>query len=433
MAYINGNEILFSPKVNITKKANLPNGIGEYIYVTKKETSAEIFVPEETEYAFIKSIGGATATEYDTEGNPIGFKHADVERVESVGKNLLPSDVMIADNWVANEGDKASSYYLGFLFDGWYCINLKLKEGYPSGIFFYLQKSTDGGETYVSNEVGYGRTGYLTNGYLVTNNGLYQAPIWFKVDKKAGTIYRLWFHVITQSMLDEIYDIQIERVNLAQEPSASYPPLTYAPPTEYTAYRGIIDSITIPEAVRSLEGYGREGSTLYYKDGAWWLSVTKDENLALLAEPIVTDLTDLFTKGNGLAVEGGGTIRFVNENEIAVSNAIIYATTDAEIINREGYLKPSGILSINESGTHDVTEYASVAVDCEPPSDLFEIYWNDEYDISEYKRVIVRVKQPSETLVIKENGTHDVEWYKDVIVKVPKVANLSSTTILERT
>jgi hypothetical protein len=163
---------------------------------------------------------------------------------------------------------------------------------------------------------------------LVTNHGLlYGKGFWFKVDKKAGILYRLWSYDLSQSKLNPIYDMQIERVELAQEPSSSYPPSKYAPVTEYTPYIAEpIDSITIPEAVRSLDGFGREGSYIEWVDDTITLTVTKDENLEALATPIVTDITDLFTEDNSIEVQGGGVLRFVNEKEMAVPNTIGYVT-----------------------------------------------------------------------------------------------------------
>lgn len=43
-----------------------------------------------------------------------------------------------------------------------------------------------------------------------------------------------------------------------------------------------------------------------------------------LAKPIVTDISDLLTEDNLLAVEGGGTLTFVNENGLAVPSTIKY-------------------------------------------------------------------------------------------------------------
>ena len=264
------------------------------------------------------------------------FKHAKVERIESLGKNRLPSDVYDINSWVLDGGNTEwKRYYLDFLNDGWYCVSLKLKEEYSGGTYFYIQKSVDGGVTYSSDNASYNARGYANKGYLITGNGIEGAPAWFKVDKKAGVIYRFNAYGLTQSAFEKIYDIQIEKVELAQEPSPSYLPSTYAPATKYTPYLAEpIDSLIIPESVRSKDGYGREGSYIEYKDGAWSLTVTKDENLELLEKPIVTDVTadiiaanpDFATKGNAIKIERCGIIRFVNAIEMAVPSTVGYVT-----------------------------------------------------------------------------------------------------------
>jgi hypothetical protein len=43
-----------------------------------------------------------------------------------------------------------------------------------------------------------------------------------------------------------------------------------------------------------------------------------------LAEPIITDISDILPADNLIGVEGGGTITMVNEHEYAVPSEIIY-------------------------------------------------------------------------------------------------------------
>ena len=45
-----------------------------------------------------------------------------------------------------------------------------------------------------------------------------------------------------------------------------------------------------------------------------------------LAEPIITDISDLISSDNFIKVEGGGTLRFVNEYKMSVPNNIAYVT-----------------------------------------------------------------------------------------------------------
>ena len=49
-----------------------------------------------------------------------------------------------------------------------------------------------------------------------------------------------------------------------------------------------------------------------------------------LAEPIITDISDLLTEDNYIPVEGGGTVTMANEYAYAVPSEITYALKEAE-------------------------------------------------------------------------------------------------------
>jgi hypothetical protein len=70
-------------------------------------------------------------------------------------------------------------------------------------------------------------------------------------------------------------------------------------------------------------------NTLAYETVEEFKSYLASEPLTVmyaLATPEVTDITHLFTEDNAIEVEGGGTIKFVNENELAVPSTIQYVT-----------------------------------------------------------------------------------------------------------
>lgn len=197
--------------------------------------------------------------------------NADVEKIESLGKNRLPSDVLEASSWDIHTNDSKSYYSLDFLSDGWYCVSAKMKAGYGTDtVYLYIEKSIDGGLTYDVYKSIYANNGNIGNGHLITEKGIVStAPFWFKIDKKAGVKYRFICYSASklQSKLDWIEYIQIEKVNLAQEPSSSYNPSIYAPATAYEPYKAdAIDTIVIPEAVRSLDGYGIDGSSVDFEE-----------------------------------------------------------------------------------------------------------------------------------------------------------------------
>jgi hypothetical protein len=241
-----------------------------------------------------------------------GLRDTKVTSLVSHGKNFLPDNVKDASSWVLdakNNGD----YYLD-LPDGWYCINLKVTEDYPKDSYFYLTKSTNGGMNYTVTKACYrGIDGMETDGYLITPSGVYlTVPCYFKVDNKAGIVYRLRLSEFKPSRLDYFCDMQIEAVELEQEPSASYPPATYAPTTEYVPYKGIIDTVAIPEAVQAFEGYGTTEGRIDFERKVW---IYGDNE---------TDISEYLTDDNYIEVEGGGTITAVNEHENAVPFNIAY-------------------------------------------------------------------------------------------------------------
>ena len=177
------------------------------------------------------------------------IKHTPVTAITVKGKNLIPDDVKDKNNWTK---DGSSYDYTLDLPNGWYAMSAKLHDTSNLG-YLYLQVSTDGGLTYSSaSTTGYAVNGASSVGLFINDAGLKFAPFWFEV--KDGVKYRLHLAHAQLSMLDKIYDWQIERVNMLQTPSTSYPPSTNAPVTDYTPPSET--SYPIPQSVQQLEGYG---------------------------------------------------------------------------------------------------------------------------------------------------------------------------------
>lgn len=248
----------------------IPSGDPSYLLVDDTDTTyRKTILSGALPTAKIKSVGGMTYKDEETQT----LRDTKVTSLVSHGKNFLPDDVKDASSWVNYKPDWYS-YNLD-LPNGWYCVSVKLKDEGKGIPYLYLQKSTNGGINYTTNDVAYIGYGYISAGYMTTGNGLENNPLWFKVDNEAGIIYRFVFYTLTQSKLDYIYDMQIEAVELAQEPSTSYPPKTYAPATEYVPYKGVIDTVAIPEAVQPSKGINdtyhdhiefKEGRVYYHKN-----------------------------------------------------------------------------------------------------------------------------------------------------------------------
>jgi hypothetical protein len=240
-----------------------------------------------------------------------GLRDTKVTSLMSHGKNFLPDDVKDASSWVNYKPD-----WYGYNLDlpnGWYCLSMKLKEEGNGIPYLSFYKSTNGGINYEVVDSSYSGGGYIGTGYITTGNGLEKNQLWFKVDNEAGIIYRFGFYALTQSKLDYLYDMQVEAVELEQEPSTSYPPATYAPATEYVPYRGVIDTVAIPEAVQALEGYGTSGGYIDFERKVW-----------IYGDNDPVDISAHLTDDNYIEVEGGGTITAVNEHENAVPFNIAY-------------------------------------------------------------------------------------------------------------
>ena len=98
-----------------------------------------------------------------------------------------------------------------------------------------------------------------------------------------------------------------------------------------------LDTLVIPAAVRTLEGYGQSavggnGNTLnlsagtyteigHYVDGTW----------TALDTPVVTDVSGLFA-GNLLDTEAGGTLTFASASMLPVPNSVDYLIKLSEVI-----------------------------------------------------------------------------------------------------
>lgn len=100
------------------------------------------------------------------------------------------------------------------------------------------------------------------------------------------------------------------------------------------------------------------------------------------------------TQEKTVNIAENGTVEVTPDDGYALSKV----TANVNVPIPDGYIKPSGTLSIEENGTHDVTDKASVSVNVPIPEGYI---------------------QPSGTLEVTENGTHNVAEYAEVNVNVP--------------
>ena len=85
----------------------------------------------------------------------------------------------------------------------------------------------------------------------------------------------------------------------------------------------------MPPEVIAMDGYGREGSRLEFRDDDIYLVVTRDDEMLELSAPSETVVTWAFPSGAPfLKIQGGGRLRFVNDLEIAVLSNVWYTVKE---------------------------------------------------------------------------------------------------------
>lgn len=363
---------------------NIPEGeeYGDQWYADEATFTFRImaFIKEgDTEYGWEVAPEGTVFEPYGSE-----ILHADVEKVESIGANLYNGEPEIALN-----GDDPNLTIFDSIIKGDVVLSWK------------YNNTNDGAALAATLFQAIGVDGTVKNIGASANT--------FKLKDIAQLKLVNWSRIVGNA-----YDIQINRGTTA----APYKPYRSEP----------IDTITIPEAVRNLDGYGNGANNKYYNyiefnDGKvyyhkgckklvlngtekWGTRWSDESNFTLevsgiitttsytdkfngicshyenashteiynktiakgiasivgavgltirdtdvvgvsnwkaylaeqyangtpvtiiyaLATEEVTDITDLFTEDNSIEVEQGGTLRFVNENELSVPNTIAYVT-----------------------------------------------------------------------------------------------------------
>jgi len=109
-----------------------------------------------------------------------------------------------------------------------------------------------------------------------------------------------------------------------------YPMLNYG--SEVLPFKkntGPVDTLTIPEAVRALPayGYGKSETVRNYikwEGGKAYYVQMVDESCTALSKPVTTDISDLITTDNHIAVEGNGALVAVNADKLGVWSDIQY-------------------------------------------------------------------------------------------------------------
>ena len=211
------------------------------------------------------------------------WRHAKVEKIESLGANL----VRIPDISKGDASNQKNVYFDKYIF-----VSTQTLAKVSSSIWriqFYYKDGT---------------SQYLTDVQLQNGGSSFKAT-------PENPIIKLEYR--STYITDGAYSGFM--VNYGKS-VAPYKPFTTEP----------IDTITIPEDLLNEEGYGREGSSVEFRDDDIYLVVTKDENLQTLATPVEKVITHWFSQDlrNTIEIECGGRLRFVNEYEKPVPSTVGY-------------------------------------------------------------------------------------------------------------
>ena len=240
----------------------------------------------------------------------LSYQDAKLERIDSIGANLF-NEVMFEQipevSKATYKGEECykivptKSQLIEFPLDiksgkkFWFSFDM----AYPKGVDLYITTIfADGTDATI-----YGNTNAAGAEKFVTFN-------------TSKTHYKDIVSCVIKAFGSAVYSLYYMKNLMISTSEVPYKPYKSEP----------IDSIVIPQSVRDIDGFGREGSYIECVDGVWTLTVTKDEKLSVLSSPIVTGITHLINADNAIEVEGGGTFRFVNENEMPVPNTIAYVT-----------------------------------------------------------------------------------------------------------
>lgn len=260
---------------------------------------------------------GSTALPYEPYYE--GLRDAKVTEMKSVGVNLAP----------AQEVYKGTNLYAEMVVDGRNCIRITSGESTKKTpiqfepntqytVSFYAKSENYGGATQYNICFAFfyedGTADYIINPVGETS--------WMKktLTSAAGkTVIAVGISAMEWRLYTYI-DIDTFMLNKGTEA------LPYTPYMEST--------LPIPEAVQSLDGYGEgnpdnaeEYNAIINKDGKWKYSHKgniKNISWVPLATPEVTDISDLLSADNFLAVEGNGSITAVNEYGYDVPSEIEY-------------------------------------------------------------------------------------------------------------
>ena len=353
---------------NDKRLTNIEQGIPPELFETDSSVAYTKEIPEKAlPFAEISKIGGMTYKDSQT------LKSAKVTEVESVGVNLIDlKDAPIAGNYVCDVPIKVTEgkYWLSVFNsdetpDGWsrgtnysghlYCDNAPIVENIENGKIVTKEQATRINKARVNiNPSAY--TGTSKTLVAVLNRGATFQP------------YRPYFRNTlpipeavrpAHGINNEVYDYldfgeqeSVKRVGAVDMGTLNWGYGNYLGTDTKCFYSTDISGAKFhnayvaptaichlynPTTVNEIAQRGTQGYALFadtgsliicdnnYTDAASFKAAMQGVMLVYeLAEPIVTDISDILPADNFIEVEGGGTITAVNENGFDVPSEITY-------------------------------------------------------------------------------------------------------------
>ncbi len=229
----NGIWHFYDSDIELYVMSDFDESLNEYLPTTRT-LKAMLWRDESVTTDTLEVVEAPSGTVFEPYHEPY-LRNVDVERIESLSKNRLPSEVYDIDNWQTHsEGSANKVFYLDDITEeGIYILSAKCNDS--TGLYFYLQRKIDGGN-YTATEAGVNVLGNPITGYFLAN-GIETNPMRF--EHKKGYKWRLYLANGNQEKLNRVSELQIERGTLQ------------AKPTAYTPYKAEpIDTLVMPEGLK---------------------------------------------------------------------------------------------------------------------------------------------------------------------------------------
>ena len=291
----------------VKRLSNIEESITPSPYVVDNTVAYAKAVPDNASpYAEVNEIGGMCAVENGV------LVSAPLTEVKSVGKNLFDESIFFdTSNWVADTnfgaGNTAAWLELGVFPAGDYVFDADCKRTDLTSVYLYVQTEDIFGTSSASASI------------YQNSRPPFERRV-LKLDNPTKCRFWTYFGSIGGDNNIAAFVSLFENIRITRGTTD----------TEFEPYKSV--SLVVPEAVRSLPGYGEgdpnntnecnridfENKVYHHvgdnKNGAW----------VLLNVPEVIDISDILPLDNYIEVFDGGVVYMENKDKIAVPNSVTF-------------------------------------------------------------------------------------------------------------